>query len=323
MGLQLKNPIIAGSSGLSQSVDDLRKLEDSGIGAIVMKSLFEEQIYLDVAYLLQNKDENSFNARHYFETVDYIDNRIRREYLESCLKTISEAKKTTSIPIIASINCISACGWTSFATKLQEAGADAIELNIAVQSFDPIITAGVIEDLHLEIIDKVRNSVSIPIAVKMSPYFANISNMINGISAMGVNGIVLFNRFISPDLDIEAMKVIVGSRFSSPAELPNTLRWIAMKSGTVPCDLCAATGIHSGEDVIKILLVGGAAAQIVSTLHKNGMEHVAIMLEEIKNWMKRKEYSSIDQFAGKMRHIKADTPASYERIQYMKYYQQE
>ena len=319
MGLQLKNPIIAGSSSMSQTVDDCMKLEDSGVAAIVMKSLFEEQIYIDAACQFLNKNEKNSGVVKYFETVDYINNRIRREYLSSCLKTINNAKQKVQIPVIASINCISSCGWTTFASKLQDAGADAIELNIAVQSFDPIISAEVIEDLHLEIIEKVRASVKIPVAVKISPYFSNISNMINSISAMGVDGIVMFNRFINPDIDVESMEITVADRFSSPSELSNTLRWIALKSDDVPCDLCAATGIHSGKDVIKILLVGGAATQIVSTFHKNGLQQVEVMLDEIKDWMQRKGYNNISEFAGKMRHMKTDTPASYERIQFMKY----
>jgi len=315
MGLQLKNPIIAGSSGLSQTIDDMHNLQDSGVSAIVMKSIFEEQIFLDASH----QKYNTFANAPYFETVDYIENRIRREYLSGCMETISQAKKLIGIPIIASINCISASGWTSFASKLQDAGADALELNIAVQSFDPLVSAEIIEELHLQIIEKVLASVSIPVAVKISPYFADMSRVIERIAATGVKGIVLFNRFISPDIDTEAMRTILNNRFSASTEMSNSLRWIAMKSDTTPCDLCASTGVHSGNDVIKILLSGGAAAQVVSTLYQMGLKQVEIMLEEIKAWMTNKGFSKIDQFAGAMRHMHANTPASYERMQYMKY----
>jgi dihydroorotate dehydrogenase (fumarate) len=321
MGLHLKNPIIVGSSGLSQSIDDLRKLEDSGVGAVVVRSMFEEQIYLDADYKRLNPDDKNLNHIEHFETLDYTEKRVRREYLSSFVKTIEEAKEKLQIPVISSINCISARGWMSFATRLQDAGADAIELNIAIQPFSPVMSAADIEQLHLEIIYKVRDTVDIPVAVKISPYFSDMSRVIDHIAQTGVNGIVLFNRFISPDIDIEKMKVTFANRYSSTCEMSNPLRWVAMKSETTPCDLCASTGIHNGADVIKILLAGGAATQIVSTIYKNGAKQVALMLDEMNNWMAAKGYGNIGQFAGIMRHhVETDTPASYERMQFMKYY---
>ena len=323
MGLHLKNPIIVGSSVLTQSIDDLQTLEQSGVGAVVMKSVFEEQIYLDYDYLIQNVIADNLSQLQHFETSDYTEKSIRREYLSSCEQNIREAKKRLSIPVIASINCISASGWTSFASRLQDAGADAIELNIAVQPFSSVLSAADIEQLHIEIIHKVVNSVSIPVAVKLSPFFSDLSRMIDDVAATGVNGIVLFNRFIGPDIDIKNMQVMIAAnKYSSSSELPNTLRWIAMKSGDVPCDLGASTGIHTGADVIKILLAGGAATHIVSTVLSNGTAQVALMLKDIETWMDEKGFDRISRFAGTMNSLETNTPASYERMQFMKYYAQ-
>ena len=320
MGLNLKNPIIAGSSGLTRTVDDLQRMEESGVAAIIMQSLFEEQIYLDVEYKrLRNSGKNLLLA-HHRESFDYVATHARHEYLSDYIRTISEAKKKLQIPVIASINCISSSGWTSFAAKLQDAGADAIELNIAVLSFSPVLSAADIEQLHLDVIHQIRAVVSIPVAVKISPFFTDLSRVIDNIAATGVNGIVLFNRFFSPDIDIERMQVTVASKYTTSNALPNTLRWIAMKSDSVSCDLCASTGVHTGGNVIKILLAGGAAAQVVSTLYRNGLKQVSVMLNEMETWMERKGYNRIDQFAGKMGNFETSAPASYERIQFMKYY---
>jgi len=322
LGFNLKNPIIAGSSGLTHSVNDLQRMEESGVAAIVMQSLFEEQIYLDVDFKrLKVREKNPIHARH-SKSFDYVETNVSDEYLSNYVRAISEAKKKLQIPLIASINCISSCGWTSFASKLQDAGADAIELNIAVLSIDPLLSAIDIEQLHIDIIHQVRAVVNIPIAVKISPFFTNLSRVIDDIAATGVNGIVLFNRFFRPDIDIENMKITIASKYTTSNALPNSLRWIAMKSGTVSCDLCASTGVHSGSNVIKILLAGGAATQIVSTLYRNGLGHVAVMLSEIEAWMNKKGYDSIDQFAGMMGCFETNSPATYERIQFMKYYSQ-
>jgi len=322
MGLNLKNPIIAGSSGLSRTVDDLQRMEDSGVAAVIMQSLFEEQIYLNIDYQRSKISKNYQIHDHYSETFDYIASHIRSEYLSDYVHTIRKAKKKLQIPVIASINCMSASGWTSFAAELRYAGADAIELNISVPSFNPVLSAADIEQLHLDIIHQVRAVARIPVAVKIGPYFTDLSRVIDNISTTGVKGIVLFNRFVTPDVDIDNMQVTIANKYSAPNELPNTLRWIAMKSDTVSCDLCASTGVHTGSDAVKILLAGGAAVQVVSTLYKNGLGQVGVMLNEIETWMKRKGYNHIDQFAGKMSCFETNSPDAYERMQFMKYYSQ-
>ncbi len=322
LGLNLKNPIIAGSSGLTRSVVDLQRLEESGVAAIVMKSLFEEQITLDSDHHQQKAGQDSMVYFRNSESFDYIDTHIKTQYLSDYIQTIREAKKKIHIPVIASVNCVSASEWTSFAVKLQDAGADALELNIALQPFNPALSSADIEQMHLDIIHKVRSVVKIPVAVKMSPYFADLSRVIDNIAKTGVGGIVLFNRFFSPDINIDNMQVVAANMFSTPAELSNTLRWTAIKSDSVSCDICASTGIHSGRDVIKVLLAGGAAVQVVSAIYNNGVGHIAVMLNEMEKWMSQKGYNYIDQFAGKMNSFETDAPASYERIQFMKYYSQ-
>ncbi|MDR2039119.1 MAG: dihydroorotate dehydrogenase-like protein [Bacteroidales bacterium] len=322
LGLNLKNPVIAGSSGLTNSVNGLQRLEQSGVSAIVMKSLFEEQIYLNADYNIQEAKKNGMVYFRNSETFDYIDTTVKEEYLSNYLDTICEGKKKIQIPIIASINCVSAHEWISFASKLQDAGADALELNIALQGFNARLSSDDIEKRHLDIIHKVREKISIPLAVKISPYFADLSRFIDQLSGTGINGIVMFNRFFSPDINIDEMKVEAINTFSTPAELSNVLRWIAIKSSDVSCDLCASTGVHSGRDVIKMLLVGASAVQIVSTLYNNGLAHITTILDEIEKWMQHKGLHYIDQFSGKMNQVETDSPMSYERIQFMKYYSQ-
>ncbi len=322
LGLHLKNPIIAGSSGLTRSVEGLQRMEQSGVAAVVMKSLFEEQIFLDTDHYLQKAHEDNMMYLRNSETFDYIDTHIKTQYLSDYLSIIREAKKKLQIPVIASINCVSSSAWVSFAAKLQDAGADALELNIALQAFNPLLSAADIEQIHLDIVNKVRTVVGIPVAVKISPYFADLSRVIDSLANTGINGMVMFNRFFSPDINIDKMQMAAANMFSTPAELSNTLRWVAMKSAVVPCGLCASTGIHSGQDVVKMLLAGAAATQVVSALYNNGLGHVTTMLNDIEKWMSQKGYNYIDQFAGKMSQFETESPASYERIQFMKYYSQ-
>lgn len=320
LGLNLKNPVIAGSSGLTRSLVNLQRLEQSGVAAIVMKSLFEEQVYLDADY---NREKAMQENMIYFdnsETFDYIDMHLQSDYLSDYIETIRKAKETVNIPIIASINCISAGEWVSFASRLQDAGADALELNIALQAFNPNLSAADIERVHIEIIEKVRKAIHIPLAVKISPYFADLSRIIDRLAGTGIDGLVLFNRFFNPDINIDTMQVEPARMFSSPSDLSNPLRWIALKSGDVSCDLCASTGVHTGADVIKMLLAGSAAVQVVSTLYNNGLDQVAAMLNEIEDWMTAKGYNYISQFAGMMQQFATTTPTAYERIQFMKYY---
>lgn len=316
MGLKLKNPIIVGSSGLTNSVENIIEIERKGAAAVVLKSLFEEQINF-AAHKTLMQDEA---ANQYPEADDYIRNYTRENDVSKYLNLIKEAKAAVDIPVIASINCISGDEWISFASNIEEAGADALELNIFVLPSDPNKSAADNEAVYFNIIDKVLAKVNIPVAVKISYYFSSLAKTITQLSWKDIKGIVLFNRFFSPDIDIENFEVKTSNVFSSPTDIAISLRWIAMLSAHVKCDLAASTGVHDGTGLIKQLLAGARAVQIASVLYKKGFKEIQSMLEELENWMDRKNFNTIDQFAGRMSVAKAENPAAYERVQFMKHF---
>jgi dihydroorotate dehydrogenase (fumarate) len=222
--------------------------------------------------------------------------------------------------VIASINCVTAKQWIYFPREIELAGADGIELNLFILPSDLNRTAEENEKIYFHIIDEVLKQVKIPVAVKISYYFSNLAILIKRLSETKISGIVLFNRFYSPDFDIDNLEITQGNVLSSPGDLPISLRWIAIMSERVSCDLAASTGVHDGAALIKQLLAGAKAVQIVSAIYKYGAEHISIMLEELKNWMEKHQFSSIDQFRGKMSQSKSSDPAAYERVQFMKYF---
>lgn len=316
LGLKLKNPLIVGSSGLTNSVENIIEIEKKGAAAVVLKSLFEEQINYAVAKtILQD-----LTANQYPEADDYIRNYTYQNDVTKYLKLISEAKAAVNIPIIASINCISGDEWVSFAKNIEEAGADALELNIFILPSDPNKTAEQNEAVYFEIIDKVLAQVKIPVAIKISYYFSSLANMVTKLSWKKINGIVLFNRFFSPDIDIENFEVKTSNVFSTPAELAISLRWTAMMSTHIKCDLAASTGVHDGTAMIKLLLAGANAVQIASVLYKKGFKEISSMLEKLENWMERKNFNTVQQFRGKMSIDETSNPAAYERVQFMKHF---
>lgn len=316
MGLKLKNPIIIGSSGLTNSVENIREAAANGAAAVVLKSLFEEQILHSASHtLLQNETSN-----YYPEAEDYIRNYTRSNDVDNYLTLIRESKKAVDIPIIASINCISSSEWTDFAKRIEEAGADAIELNIFVLPSDPLKTGEQNEAVYFEILEKITRTVKIPVSAKISYYFSGLAKMALKLSWTGISGLVLFNRFFSPDIDIDRFEVKATNVFSSPAELSTSLRWVAMLSTKVQCDIAASTGIHDGKAVIKQLLAGASAVQIASVIYKKGFREITIMLDEIQTWMNRHNFQSLDQFVGRMSVKEAENPAAYERVQFMKHF---
>jgi dihydroorotate dehydrogenase (fumarate) len=316
MGLKLKNPIIVGSSGLTNSVENIIEIERNGAAAVVMKSLFEEQIN----FMVNKTISQDQSANLYPEADDYIRHYTRQNDVSKYLNTLRDAKSKVKIPLIASINCISGVEWTSFAKSIESAGADGLELNIFVLPSDPSRTADQNEAIYFDIIDKVLSELNIPVAVKISHYFSSLARTITQLSWKDIKGIVLFNRFFSPDIDVENFEVKTSNVFSSPAELAISLRWIAMMSAHVKCDLAASTGIHDGTAVIKQLLAGAKAVQIASVLYKKGFREIKSMLEELENWMDRKNFSQIEQFRGMMSVEQAQNPAAYERVQFMKHF---
>ena len=315
LGLDLKNPLIVGSCGLTNSVDKIKEMADHNAGAVVLKSLFEEQIK---AELSSNLD--SYNT-DYPDAIDYIREYTRGNEVEKYLKLIAGAKKAVDIPIIASINCVSASEWISFAKSVEQEGADAIELNIALLPSNPKMTSADNEKKYLDIITTVSGMVSIPITLKMSHYSASLANLIQKLSWTNkVSGFVLFNRYYTPDIDIEKMIVKSSELYSNPSECCNSLRWVALMYGLIDKDLVAAAGIHDSGGLIKQLLAGATAVQIVSTVYKNGAGQIANMLNGLDEWMTRKSFSSLAEFRGNLSYEKAKDPAVFERTQFMKYY---
>jgi dihydroorotate dehydrogenase (fumarate) len=316
MGLSLRNPIIAGSSGLTNSLENIIKLYEHGAGAIVLKSLFEEQIQAAVNKTF-TQNENNYD---YPEALDYITHYTRENDLERYLKLIRDAKSAVSIPVIASINCISASEWVTFAKNIQDAGADAIELNIFILPSDPRRKADHHEQVYIDILQSVMRQVKIPVSAKISYYFSGLTNMVLQLSWTGIAGLVLFNRFYSPDIDIDKFEITSGHVYSTPGENALTLRWIAMLSDKVQCDIAASTGIHDGESAIKQMLAGAKAVQIASVLYQKGFEQIGIITRDISDWMDRHEFATTNDFIGKMSFREAKNPASYERVQFMKHF---
>ena len=317
-GLRLKNPIIIGSSGLSDSVESIAELERAGAAAIVLKSLFEEEILRDLNASMKRMSSEGFL---YPETVDfYEDVDVPNESTFNYLEVIKNAKKTVSIPVIASINCITASQWTYFPQQIQQAGADAIELNIFVLPSDFTRTAEENEKVYFDIIQEVKKQVSIPIIVKLSSYFSNLASFLQKISNSGINGLVLFNRFYNPDIDIESLEFTSGAVLSTPSDLYNSLRWVGILSGRLGCSLAASTGVHDGSSLIKMILTGANAVEIASTVYVNGYDQIQIMLDELESWMVGKKMTSIESFRGMLSQSQTMNPAAYERVQFMKYF---
>lgn len=316
MGLELRNPIIVGSSGLTNSVDKLVNLEKAGAGAVVLKSLFEEQIAFHIHKTVSQNDSNS----SYPEAADYISNYTKENDVSNYLNLIREGKSKLSIPIMASINCVSSSEWITFAKKIEEAGADALELNIFVLPSDPHKSAEQNEEVYFDIAMTIVKELKIPVALKISYYFSSLAKTALKLSWTGIKGMVLFNRFFSPDIDIDKFDVIATNVFSAPEDLPISLRWVAMLSDRLHCDIAASTGVHSGTAVVKQLLAGAKAVQIASAVYKNGNEIIREMTNFVEYWMDKHGFKTTGEFIGKMSFREADNPAAYERVQFMKHF---
>ena len=313
-GLTLRNPIIIGSSGLTNSAKGNKKLEDAGVGAVVLKSLFEEQIYMQGDALMQ--------SANFPGAADYVRGYVKANLVEGYLTLIRETKSQCTIPVIASINCYNTGAWTEFAKQIEEAGADALELNIFYLCTDPNTTADKITELYTSIIDKVKKIISIPIIIKIGKWISNIPGLVNKIYIHGGKGVVMFNRYYRPDIDINKIELTSGDVFSAPTDFSDTLRWTAIVSGIVPkISIASSYGIHTWEDIIKCLLAGANAVQICSVVYQNKPEElIPGFLTGIENWMNEKKYLSISEFQGKLSFSNAENASMYERSQFMKYF---
>ena len=315
LGFTLRNPIIVASSGLSNSVQSIKKLAENGAGAIVLKSLFEEQILAETAQNI-SLDQSYGNDVH-----DYITAHMRRSKLSDYTKLIRDAKKEVDIPIIASINCITDREWISFTKQIEDAGADALELNIGVLPSDDDVSSRENEEKYFQILEKIRRSTNLPIAVKITRYSAGLANFIKKISWSGfVDGIVMFNRYFQPDIDIDKLEITTSGIFSSSASISTSLRWVAIMSNKIETPISATTGIHTGADVVKQILVGANNVQIASTIYKNGPEQIKKMLEDLTSWLEKKSYKDLNEFRGIMALKNDVNTIAFERIQFMKHY---
>ncbi len=314
LGLKLKSPVIVGSSGLTTNVEKILDYAKYGAGAIVLKSLFEEQINVQANQIIEN-------GMDYPEAGDYIKTYVKENSIDQYLKHIEKVKQASTIPVIASINCISGHDWARFAKQIEKAGADALELNVYLLPLDKNTPALEYEQQYFNVVESVLKEIKIPVAVKMSNQFTNPLFVINRLASMGVKGFVLFNRFYQPDFDIDKFEIVSSEIFSHPSDIRNTLRWVGIASDKIKnADFSASTGIHDGKAVIKMLLAGASSVQICSALYKNGPAYLERITNDVINWMKQNNYKSIDQFRGKLNIRNIQDPALYERSQFMKYY---
>ena len=313
MGLDLPNPVIVGSSSLTNSVKKIERLEKAGAGAVVLKSLFEEQILVDKGKLIRQEEMYFW----YPEAIEFVNQSMKGAGIESYIQLISDTKKTVTIPVIASINCVTDREWPSSAKELELAGVDALELNIAIFPFNKEITAEAIEDQYVSIVKAVKKEIRIPVAVKIGPYFTNIQRITYKLQQAGADAIVLFNRFFSPNLNIHRMTITNENMFSSPEEMALTLRWVGLVSSEVKCDIGASTGIHTSGDVIRQLLMGAATTQICSTLYHNGSNYLKTIIDGLTKWMTEHGFNKINDFKGLISENKVNRP-SFERLQFMK-----
>jgi len=314
LGLDLKNPIIAGSCGLTNSIEHLKAIEHAGAGAVILKSIFEEEIYLEFAHEFSKLGPMDNNL----EFLDYYDYQIKKNNLKRYLSLIKEAKKELSIPVIASINCLSSQEWGFFAKKVEDAGADAIELNMFILPTNLSQTSGDNESMYFDIVSRIASKINIPISLKISPYFSNLGGIIRDLSFSEIKGLVLFNKFYSPDVDIDQQKIVGSDILSHSNDYKLSLRWIGMMANRVNSDLSASTGVHDWQTVVKMLLVGATTIQVVSALYQDGFSVITDMVHNLEKWMETNGYASISEFRGKLSMDNSTNLAEFERVQFMR-----
>jgi dihydroorotate dehydrogenase (fumarate) len=317
LGLNLRSPIVPSAAApLTENIDNVKRMEDAGAGAVILHSLFEEQIIrerYELEYHLSSHTESFAEALTYFPQPE-IFHVGTNEYLNH----IRTAKAAVNIPIIASLNGFSLGGWTHYAKEIEQAGADALELNIYSVPSNPDISGAEIEENYFNIVRAVRADISIPLAVKISPYFSNLAYMARKLDECGANGLVLFNRFMGPDISLEELEVKPEATLSTPEAMRLPLRWIAILYGRIEADLASTGGVNKGKDALKMLMAGAKITQVCSTLLRHGIGHIQELETEIKHWMEEHEYHSIKQMQGCLSQINCPDESAYERAQYMR-----
>jgi dihydroorotate dehydrogenase (fumarate) len=315
LGMHLSNPLMPGASPMVDSMDTVRRLEDAGAAAIVMHSLFEEQIKGDELFMDDVRYHYAYNspeASHYLPPPAFALGP--DEYLQH----IRRIKEAVAVPVIASLNGVTHEGWLDYARLIQQAGADALELNVYYLAADPSESASDVDSRVLDIVGTVRRGTLIPIAVKLSPFYSSLAHLIAGLERMGAEGFVLFNRFYQPDIDPEILEVVPRLHFSESSELRLRLRWVAMLSGRMQGSLAVSGGVHSALDAVKALMAGAHAVQMVSALLQHGSGHLAVVLRDLRSWMEEHEYISVRQLQGSMSLDRCPNPGAFERANYMR-----
>jgi dihydroorotate dehydrogenase (fumarate) len=316
LGLKLQNPLVASASPLSEEIGNLRRLEDAGAGAVVLHSLFEEQITVESRELDRAL---SSGAESFAESLSYFPDMTAYNLgPEGYLEHIAKAKAAVNIPIIAILNGTSPGGWTRYAKKIEEAGADALELNIYTVSTDTDVSGAEVEQVYRDLVAQVKAGLRIPVAVKLAPYFTAMANLAARLEGAGASGLVLFNRFYQPDFDLEALEVVPSLHLSTPHELLTRLHWVAILYGRIKADLAVTGGVHTAEDVLKAMMAGAKVAMMTSALLKRGIEYVAQVRAELSAWMEQHEYESIRQMQGSMSQQSVAQPKAFLRANYLK-----
>ncbi|MFZ0804085.1 MAG: dihydroorotate dehydrogenase-like protein [Terriglobales bacterium] len=316
LGLRLRTPLVASASPLSQEIDGIRRLEDAGVSAVVLYSLFEEQLRqesFELEHHLSAGTDSFAEAASFFPQPDEF-----HSGPEGYLKHIERAKKAVSVPIIASLNGTTVGGWTQYAKLIEQAGADALECNIYSIPTNPDLTSSAVEQEYFDILKAVKSAITIPVAVKLSPFFSNMANMAKRLDQAGANGLVLFNRFYQPDINLDELEIQPNVLLSTPQALRLPLTWIGILYGRIRASLAATSGVHGPEDVIKLLMVGADVTMLCSTLLRNGVSHLRYIEAGLVEWMEKHEYESVQQMKGSMSQIRCPHPSAFERAQYMK-----
>jgi len=316
LGLKLKSPIIAASSSFTDSVTKIQQFEQHGAGAIVLKSIFEEEILFEYNKTIREEEDKTGRE----EFLDYLDVRIRQENISKYIELIKKSKAQVNIPIIASINCKTNHEWMLFAKEIEKAGADALELNVFVLPSNLENSSAENEKIYIEIASTITKLIHIPVVLKISYYFSNLGQFIQKISYSGIKGLVLFNRFYSPDINIDTLEISTANVLSYPGDITMPLRWISMMSGRVGCDLAASTGVEDGKAIIKLLLAGANTVQVASAFYRHGIGYLEVLQQELTDWMDQHNFENIAQFRGRLSQVKHKEPSVYERVQFMKYF---
>ena len=318
LGLELKSPIIVGSCGLTADVDKMVEMEKAGAGAVVIKSVFEEQIIYDI----KRNTHMVAPTDNYGDSYEYIAMHVADDSLARHFDMIREAKRRLTIPVIGSINCFSYENWLTYAVKFQEAGCNALELNMAILPYETSLSADDVERTFSQIVNTLRTSIKIPISIKVGTYFTDMAKQMQQLSWMGIQGVTMFNKSVQVDIDTENETMCNASYLSHPEELFKTLRWVALMSKRMRCDISASTGVYTADDVVKLLLAGAASVQVVSCLYKNGIGTLTELNEGLQAWMQKKGYNSLSDFRGKLAVQPNDKSSVAMRTQFMKYFAQ-